>query len=94
MISAEGKKYGQTIKVVYDKNKFLFNGKQDKFFEDDIRFEMKLRHPIGGTYYTEDINDVLNIAGVLRRWFFDETNVEVLIQDEDVTDMPSEELIY
>ena len=94
MIKAEGKRYGKKIKVVYEDGHFLFNGEKNKVYEDVVRYEMSVRHPIAGTYFAEKEDDALNIAEVLRAWFFDEPNVEVDIQDEEYEEMPSEGFVY
>lgn len=94
MITATGKVDGKLVKVVYDDGRFTFNGEIDEFYRDLMQIRLEHRYPIGGTYYTDDPMDVLNIMNVLRYHFFDRST-EIDIQDETIPEMPYEEgVIY
>lgn len=93
MIKATGIKNNKRITVIYDNDKFLFDGKENFHYEAIIRVEMEMKHSIGGTYYAEEINDPVNIAGVLRNHFFDSPTLD--IESDEPLDIPSEEgVIY
>lgn len=94
MIKATGKVDGKLLNVKYEDGTFLFNNQLDEFYSDLIRIRLDQRYPIGGTYYTKDAMDVLNIINVLRYHFFDH-NTEVEIKNEVIPEMPHEEgVIY
>lgn len=74
-IKAKGKKNGVQMTVVFirvsGEDTYIFNHRLNMGLEDDIKAELKLRHPFGGTYYPEEQSE-LNVLNVLENYFFDE----------------------
>ena len=90
LIVAKGTKDKKKMTVEYEDGEFTFDGEPDLTYETEIQVQMSLRHPIAGTFFTENENDPLNILNVLRYHFFDERKAQVYTKD-DFPEMPSEE---
>ena len=72
MIRAEGKKKGKKVVVEYENDIFTFNGKQNDLYMAELNVMLDAKLTLFGTYHAENSFDELNIAGVLREYFFDE----------------------
>lgn len=77
MIRAKGTKNGKRMVVEYADGEYVFDGKTNYGLEAEIVMELRERHPIGGTYYTEKEDDPVNIENVLGNWFFDKPTLEI-----------------
>ena len=87
-IKATGQHSGKKLTVEYADGIFLFDGKRDVFYEDEIRYQLDRRPPFGGTYYPEKDGN-LNIYNVIQNHFFDRTPVLDVLEDADFEEMES-----
>ena len=75
IIKAKGIRNGKPLAVTFlrvsGEDTYIFNHHLDESIESEIKTELKLRHPFGGTYYPEEQSE-LNILNVLENYFFDE----------------------
>lgn len=81
-IVARGIKDGKNMTVIYDGNVFRFNGEENGMYQMDIEIEMSAKHIVAGTYAVENENDPINIANVLREYFFDKPTLDVRCSDD------------
>lgn len=97
-IVANGIKDKKAMKVTYDGEIFLFNGKQDENLASVVDFEMRKQHPVGGTYHLNDYRAPLNIINVLKNHFFDRTTNDVKCSEEiepiPTYDDEAEDIVY
>lgn len=84
MIKARGIKDGKKVEVIYNNKRFTFNGKESDEYESLIGMELRMFHPIGGTYFAEDEYEPLNIAEVLRCYFFDKPTLDIESDEEQM----------
>lgn len=95
-ITAEGKRFGRTVFVEVEEKdgdiSIEFDGRQDGLEEEYFRDLLGRRHPVAGTYIPE-AGSMLNVANVLRFYYFDDpTPVDI---EGDLPTMPYEEgIIY
>jgi len=91
MIKATGKKDGEEMTVEYVNGHFLFNGKEDVYYDEEIEYEMSMTHAIGGTFFPQK-HDLLNVVNVLREYFFDApADIET---DEEIPEIPDDGRVY
>lgn len=95
-ITAEGKRFGRAGLVEVEEKdgdiSIEFDGRQDGPEERYFRGLLKRRYPVAGTYIPE-AGSMLNVANVLRFYYFDDpTPLDI---EGDLPTMPYEEgVIY
>jgi hypothetical protein len=94
MIKAKGIKNKEKITVIYNNNSFMFNGIGSEQYTDEIIAECKRFHAIGGTYYAEKWDEPLNIAEVLRNYFFDKPTLDIEMSGNDFQELPHEDGVF
>lgn len=88
-ITATGQKDGKTVKLIYEDGEFTFNGGHRTIYEQEIQFECRAGHPVGGTYFPPK-NSPLNLLNVIENYFFDR-NAVAEITGVDIEPMECEE---
>lgn len=72
-ITVKGKRQGKPLEVLFEIEdntaEITFNGSADFFLEDELLFEIKSRHPLGGTYFPPKNSPEYYLAGCY--YFFD-----------------------
>lgn len=90
-IKATGKRNGIQITIQYVGGSFLFNGKINEEYENDIKEELSHRHFAGGTYQPKEKDD-MNLINVIENYFFDrcaeEIEVHGAVIDEEMESIP------
>lgn len=94
-IIAKGKRNNESVVVTAEKTEDFWDivvDKPEHYF--DFLYELRSRHPVGGTFYPEEGTGLYILAAIYGTWFFDDTNTEIETWDFE-EEIPAEEgIIY
>lgn len=88
-ITAQGKINGDPVEVICEEDRgwsFTFNGESNVDLEAKLRELMRVKHPIGGTYYPK--TQRLNLCSIFQKSIFFDRPADVDAYG-DIEEVPS-----